>query len=68
MLLMYCLVLGFLEVLKADKPNRRVQEITLLRLKQPASLGAASLGARSAGFTLPLDYSANAEKFFHEKL
>ncbi|XP_052773863.1 N-acetyl-D-glucosamine kinase-like [Mya arenaria] len=59
---------GFLEVLTAERPGRRIREVTLQRLKQAASVGAASLGARAVGFKLPLDYSANAEIFFHGKM
>lgn len=58
---------GFIEVMKAERSNRRIHEITLLTLKKPASVGAASLGARAAKATLPMDYEANAEVFFHEK-
>ncbi|KAL4231724.1 hypothetical protein ACF0H5_009300 [Mactra antiquata] len=58
---------GFIEVMKADRKNKRINEITLLMLKVGASIGAASLGARSVKFTLPIDYNANAELFFHEK-
>lgn len=58
---------GFMEVLKAKRSGRRIHEVTLLTLKQPASVGAASLGARAAKAKLPMDYDANAEIFFHEK-
>lgn len=59
---------GFLETLKAAKAKMRIQELTLQRLRQPASVGAASLGARAVGFTLPMDYDVNAETFYHENL
>lgn len=63
----HSLASGFMEVLKSSRTDKRIGEITLLRLKVAASVGAASLGARDVGFTLPVDYSANAEKFFHDK-
>ena len=58
---------GFTEVMKAKRSHKRIKEVTLLALKQPASVGAASLGARAANASLPMDYEANAEVFFHEK-
>ncbi|XP_060595688.1 N-acetyl-D-glucosamine kinase-like [Ruditapes philippinarum] len=58
---------GFTEVMKADRQNKRISELTLVSLNQPASVGAASLGARAAKTTLPMNYDANAEVFFHEK-
>ncbi|XP_045188508.2 N-acetyl-D-glucosamine kinase-like [Mercenaria mercenaria] len=58
---------GFVEVMKRDRTDRRIHEVTLLALKQPASVGAASLGARAAKTSLPMDYDVNAEVFFHEK-
>ena len=64
----YSICIGFLETLKAVKAKMRIQELTLQRLRQPASVGAASLGARAVGVTLPMDYDINAETFYHEKL
>lgn len=58
---------GFLEVLKTDRKNRRISEISLLKLKQEATLGAAYLGAKEVGVSLPLDYKSNAEVFFNAK-
>ncbi|KAK3595892.1 hypothetical protein CHS0354_014725 [Potamilus streckersoni] len=57
---------GFLEVLQSDPRNKRIKEISLLWLKQSASVGAASLGARSTKFQLPMDFTANADCFFHK--
>ncbi|XP_052227642.1 N-acetyl-D-glucosamine kinase-like [Dreissena polymorpha] len=60
---------GFLSVFKGKRgAQSHIKELTLVGLKQPASLGAASLGARAVGVTLPLDYAANAEVFFHDKV
>lgn len=58
---------GFLEVLKTDRKNRRISKISLLKLKQEATLGAAYLGAKEVGVSLPLDYKSNAEVFFNAK-
>ncbi|KAK3579705.1 hypothetical protein CHS0354_031226 [Potamilus streckersoni] len=57
---------GFLEVLQSYPQNKRIKEISLLWLKQPASVGAASLGAKSTKFQLPMDFIANADCFFHK--
>jgi len=45
----------------------KIDEITLLTLNKPASFGAAYLGARNAGFKLPIDFAENATAFFHYK-
>lgn len=63
----YCVQTGFLEILKTERKNRRIIEISLLTLKQEASLGAAYLGAKEVGIKLPLDYNSNAEVFFNAK-
>uniref|UniRef100_A0A8C4PXP0 N-acetyl-D-glucosamine kinase n=1 Tax=Eptatretus burgeri TaxID=7764 RepID=A0A8C4PXP0_EPTBU len=58
---------GFLEVLDLGRNScttRCLSSITLLRLKQSSAYGGASLGAREAGFHLPLDYNTYTEAFF----
>ena len=36
----------------------------LLKLQESAAVGAAALGAKARGYTLPLNYSENVEVFF----
>jgi len=62
------LTTGFREILKAERKGKRISELSLLRLKQEASYGAAFLGAEKVGVTLPLNYKSNAEVFSNEKL
>ena len=42
-------------------------EFTLVMLREDVSsaIGAAALGAKAAGFSLPLDYSSNITTLFH---
>lgn len=49
---------GFTSVLKNN--SKRIKKFCLLDLKQSAALGAACLAAKTAQFTLPMDYTANA--------
>ena len=42
-------------------------EFTLVTLKVSSGIGAAVLGARKAGVTLPIDYTANTNVLFHYK-
>ena len=42
-------------------------EFTLVTLKVSSGVGAAVLGARKAGVTLPIDYTANTDVLFHYK-
>ncbi|XP_048826461.1 N-acetyl-D-glucosamine kinase [Brienomyrus brachyistius] len=54
---------GFMEVLERAAGGHFTR-YSLLTLHQSSALGGASLGARSIGVTLPLDYSANADVFY----
>uniref|UniRef100_A0A8C9S329 N-acetyl-D-glucosamine kinase n=1 Tax=Scleropages formosus TaxID=113540 RepID=A0A8C9S329_SCLFO len=49
---------GFTEVL-VGAASRHFRGYTLLTLRQSSALGGAILGARSAGVSLPVDYSSN---------
>ncbi|XP_076461087.1 N-acetyl-D-glucosamine kinase-like isoform X2 [Babylonia areolata] len=55
---------GFESVMRAQGPNAGIQVITLHKLQTSAAVGAAVLGARKAGATLPLDFSFCAEVFY----
>ncbi|KAI1888362.1 hypothetical protein AGOR_G00184220 [Albula goreensis] len=54
---------GFTEVL-AQVAGGHFSGYSLLTLHQSSALGGASLGARSIGTTLPLNYNANAHVFY----
>ncbi|KAL8613359.1 hypothetical protein ACOMHN_052598 [Nucella lapillus] len=58
---------AFESELKEKGPKVGLQEVTLMRLKTSAAVGAAALGARKAGVKLPLHYSALAETFYTAK-
>ena len=53
---------GFMEALRGERV-----EFTLVTLKVSSGIGAAVLGARKAGITLPIDYTANTNVLFHYK-
>ncbi|KAK5848536.1 hypothetical protein PBY51_006141 [Eleginops maclovinus] len=59
---------GFTEVLdkvaSSDKFKGRFHGYSLMFLQQSSALGGASLGARSIGATLTLDYKANTKVFY----
>ncbi|XP_033098859.1 N-acetyl-D-glucosamine kinase-like [Anneissia japonica] len=57
---------GFLEGIKprSSEDDVEINKFQLIKLKETAAVGAASLGARKAGHTLTLDYEANYEVFF----
>ncbi|XP_036407450.1 N-acetyl-D-glucosamine kinase [Megalops cyprinoides] len=54
---------GFIEVL-SKTAGSHFTGYSLLTLQQSSALGGASLGARSVGFKLPLDYAANTHVFY----
>lgn len=45
-----------------------VREFTLVRLTQPAAIGAAILGAQKVGDELPIDYSAQVRELYHHTI
>ena len=58
-------VLGFVEGLKPrSEKDVLIKELTLVHLHEPASIGAALLGAKKTGHKLPVDYSAMADSFY----
>ncbi|XP_069055223.1 N-acetyl-D-glucosamine kinase [Lepisosteus oculatus] len=54
---------GFTEVLEGVA-SQSFSRYSLLTLRHSSALGGASLGAKSVGITLPLDYNANANVFY----
>ncbi|TRY92035.1 hypothetical protein DNTS_033837 [Danionella cerebrum] len=59
---------GFTQVLSQAQADccKGLQKYSLLTLCQSSALGAAKLGAKHAGATLPLNYSANVNVFFSQ--
>uniref|UniRef100_A0A8C2L772 N-acetyl-D-glucosamine kinase n=1 Tax=Cricetulus griseus TaxID=10029 RepID=A0A8C2L772_CRIGR len=58
---------GFLLALTQGRElqaQNSLSRFTLLKLRQSAALGGASLGAKHIGYHLPLDYSINAVAFY----
>lgn len=56
--------LGFVHSWKANAPERfKEKRITLYRLKVSTALGAAAMGAKSFGFTIPLNFNEHVEAF-----
>ncbi|XP_059821760.1 N-acetyl-D-glucosamine kinase isoform X2 [Hypanus sabinus] len=58
---------GFLEVLAEarQKPEGRLlSKFSLMKLKQPSAVGAASLGAKHTGYDLPVRYTNNVTVFY----
>ncbi|XP_064600875.1 LOW QUALITY PROTEIN: N-acetyl-D-glucosamine kinase-like [Liolophura sinensis] len=59
---------GFFKALKPrNDQDVKITEISLLELQQNGAVGAAALGAKHAGYQLPLDYKANSKTFCHHK-
>ena len=54
---------GFLSVL-----HKAVDELTVVKLTVSSAVGGAVLGARAAGFDLPIDYHGNTTLLEHYKL
>jgi hypothetical protein len=50
--------------MKQRGPKLGLKAISLLSLKMSAAVGAAVLGAREVGVTLPVDYSAFSDTFY----
>ncbi|XP_076026885.1 N-acetyl-D-glucosamine kinase [Genypterus blacodes] len=63
---------GFTDVLTAvassDKLKGRFHGYSLLTLQQSSALGGASLGAQSLGVAFAMDYAANANVFYTQRL
>ncbi|XP_053714961.1 N-acetyl-D-glucosamine kinase isoform X1 [Synchiropus splendidus] len=59
---------GFTQVLdqaaSSDELKGRFRGYSLLTLRQSSALGGASLGARSIGDVISMDYSANSDQFY----
>ncbi|XP_067143047.1 N-acetyl-D-glucosamine kinase-like isoform X2 [Centruroides vittatus] len=50
-----------------SKVNCKLQEYTLLRSVQSTAVGSAYIGAKKAGFKLPINFTKNAEIMHHFK-
>nr|XP_058961592.1 N-acetyl-D-glucosamine kinase-like [Pocillopora verrucosa] len=60
---------GFLTGISCSPSNTAVQvkRFSLVKLRESSAIGAAALGAKTAGYTLPIDYDSMVEEFFsHE--
>ncbi|XP_078260228.1 N-acetyl-D-glucosamine kinase [Rhinoraja longicauda] len=58
---------GFLEVImEAERSavGEQLNRFSMMKLKQPSAVGAASLGARHAGYELPMQYKDNVAIFY----
>ncbi|KAK7109324.1 hypothetical protein V1264_013381 [Littorina saxatilis] len=55
---------GFESKMKAEGPKAGIKGVKFLRLKTCGAVGAATLGAKQAGVTLPLNYADFAETFY----
>jgi len=56
---------GFVEGLSSSGHGGvKLDKLTLLTLNKPASFGAVYLGAKKAGFCLPVDFAKNATIFY----
>jgi len=56
---------GFMEGLHSTSHDAgKLNKLTLLSLKKPAAFGAVYLGAKKAGYRLPVDLAQNATVFF----
>jgi len=56
---------GFVEGLRTTSCGAaKLNKLTLLSLNKPAAFGAVYLGAKKAGYTLPVDLAQNATVFF----
>uniref|UniRef100_A0A8B9I710 Uncharacterized protein n=1 Tax=Anser brachyrhynchus TaxID=132585 RepID=A0A8B9I710_9AVES len=61
---------GFVRVLaqaRGERPGGPFTHFSLLKLRHSSALGAASLGAKSIGQALPLDYASNADVFYSHR-
>uniref|UniRef100_A0A493TZT8 N-acetyl-D-glucosamine kinase n=1 Tax=Anas platyrhynchos platyrhynchos TaxID=8840 RepID=A0A493TZT8_ANAPP len=61
---------GFVRVLaqaRGGRPGGPFTHFSLLKLRQSSALGGASLGAKSIGQALPLDYAANVDVFYSHR-
>ncbi len=58
----YSVIPGFLEALAGEGV-----EMTVVALQVSSAVGAASLGARAAGNTLPLNFADNTRLLFNHK-
>ena len=60
---------GFLTGISCSLSNTAVQvkRFSLVKLRESSAIGAAALGAKTADYTLPIDYDSMVEEFFsHE--
>ena len=67
--ILYLLSVGFLTGISCSPSNTAVQvkRFSLVKLRESSAIGAAALGAKTAGYTLPIDYDSMVEEFFsHE--
>ncbi|XP_041369762.1 N-acetyl-D-glucosamine kinase-like [Gigantopelta aegis] len=59
---------GFLGVLEQKGQDVGIKEISLMTLNVSGAVGAAALSAKHIDITLPIDYSSNADVFFHSEI
>lgn len=52
---------------RGERPGGPFTHFSLLKLRQSSALGGASLGAKSIGQALPLDYAANVDVFYKHR-
>ncbi|XP_035180398.1 N-acetyl-D-glucosamine kinase [Oxyura jamaicensis] len=61
---------GFVRVLaqaRGQRPGGSFTRFSLLKLRHSSALGGASLGAKSIGQALPLDYASNVDVFYSHR-
>jgi len=58
---------GFLEGIKTNNGQPSISELTMVKLSVGMATGAAYLGAKAAGKSIPKTFEKNVEKFFHFK-
>ena len=60
-----CLFVGFVSAISEAAPDLR---FTLLTLKVSSAYGAAALGAKKKGFSLPLDYASHTSVLYRHEM
>ena len=67
--ILYLLSVGFLTGISCSPSNTAVQvkRFSLVKLRESSAIGAAALGAKTAGYTLPIDYDSMVEEFFRHE-
>lgn len=65
----YFIFVGFLTGIRCSPSNTAVQvkRFSLAKLRESSAVGAAALGAKTAGHPLPVDYDSMVEEFFNHE-